>query len=112
MQRVHAAVQSLRTTGTIDRDLLYDSHASLRDRYECSSPELDWFVERAMGVEGVAGARLTGAGWGGCAIAFGDRETLAAAGDEIAPEYERAFGRKARVWLSSAAPGARVERKP
>jgi galactokinase len=112
MQRVHAAIQSLRTTGTIDRDLLYDSHASLRDRYECSSPELDWFVERAMGVEGVAGARLTGAGWGGCAIAFGDRETLAAAGDEIAPEYERAFGRKARVWLSSAAPGARVERKP
>jgi len=111
MQRVHAAVGSLRTTGTIDRDLLYDSHASLRDRYDCSSPELDWFVERAMAFEGVAGARLTGAGWGGCAIAFGDRETLAAAGDNIAPEYERAFGRSPRVWLSAAAPGARVERE-
>ena len=111
MQRVHAAVGSLRTTGTIDRDLLYDSHASLRDRYDCSSPELDWFVERAMAFEGVTGARLTGAGWGGCAIAFGDRETLAAAGDNIAPEYERAFGRRPRVWLSAAAPGARVERE-
>src|SRR5688500_17454811 len=78
MQRVHAAVDSLRAGGTIDRDLLYDSHASLRDRYECSSPELDWFVERAMAFEGLAGARLSGAGWGGCAIAFGEREPLTA----------------------------------
>ena len=110
MERVHAAVADLRMSGTIAARLLYDSHASLRDRYECSSPELDWFVDRAMAFEGIEGARLTGAGWGGCAIAFGAREALAAAGGEIAREYQQAFGRKPRVWLSGAAPGARVER--
>jgi galactokinase len=109
MQRVHQAVEQLRRRGTIDSEVLYESHGSLRDRYRCSSPELDWFVERAMRTEGIEGARLTGAGWGGCAIAFGSREALAAAGDAIAPEYERAFDRKPRVWLSGAAPGARIE---
>jgi galactokinase len=108
-RRVRAAVNQLRETGTIDGDLLYQSHASLRDRYQCSSPELDWFVDRAMRAEGVNGARLTGAGWGGCAIALGAREALATAGDEIAREYERAFHHSPRVWLTEAAAGAHAE---
>ena len=109
MDRVHQAVDQLRQRGTIDPGVLYDSHGSLRDNYVCSSPELDWFVDRAMRTEGVEGARLTGAGWGGCAIAFGNRDALSAAGGEIAPEYERVFDRKPRVWLSEAAAGARIE---
>ncbi len=108
-RRVQVAVSELRRSGTIDGDILYDSHASLRDRYQCSSLELDWFVDRAMRAEGVDGARLTGAGWGGCAIAVGNREALATAGDAIAAEYESAFGRKPRVWLTEAADGARIE---
>jgi galactokinase len=109
MGRVHAAVEQLRERGTIDAALLYESHGSLRDRYQCSSPELDWFVDRSMRVDGVNGARLTGAGWGGCAIAFGSRDALTAAGDEISFDYEREFDRKPRVWLSEASPGARIE---
>lgn len=109
MGRVHEAVGQLRRRGTIDPEVLYDSHGSLRDRYQCSSPELDWFVDRAMRSEGIEGARLTGAGWGGCAIAFGAREALAAAGDEIAAEYEQAFDRTPRFWLSEASAGARIE---
>jgi galactokinase len=49
--------------------LMYASHASLRDDFEVSTPELDTFVEAAE-EHGAAGARLTGAGFGGCAIAL------------------------------------------
>jgi galactokinase len=49
--------------------LMYASHASLRDDYEVSTPELDTFVEAAKR-HGAIGARLTGAGFGGCAIAL------------------------------------------
>jgi galactokinase len=49
--------------------LMYYSHASLRDDYEVSTPELDTFVETAR-ERGAKGARLTGAGFGGCAIAL------------------------------------------
>jgi galactokinase len=49
--------------------LMYASHASLRDDYEVSTPELDAFVDLA-GETGASGARLTGAGFGGCAIAL------------------------------------------
>ena len=48
---------------------MYASHASLRDDYEVSTPELDAFVEAAE-QHGASGARLTGAGFGGCAIAL------------------------------------------
>jgi galactokinase len=49
--------------------LMDASHASLRDEYEVSCPELDRLVERAR-AGGAAGARLTGAGFGGCAVAL------------------------------------------
>src|SRR5215213_4788479 len=49
--------------------LMFASHASLRDDYEVSTPELDTFV-RAAQQHGARGARLTGAGFGGCAIAL------------------------------------------
>ncbi|KAF4513921.1 UNVERIFIED_CONTAM: hypothetical protein B566_EDAN017902 [Ephemera danica] len=49
-------------------NLMKQSHASLRDLYECSHPELDRLV--SAGAEFVEGARLTGAGWGGCAVAL------------------------------------------
>jgi galactokinase len=48
---------------------MYDSHTSLRDDYEVSTPELDSFVRTAQ-QHGATGARLTGAGFGGCAIAL------------------------------------------
>ena len=48
---------------------MYDSHLSLRDDFEVSMPELDAFVETAREV-GALGTRLTGAGFGGCAVAL------------------------------------------
>ena len=49
-------------------ELMLASHASLRDDYEVSTPELDALVDALCGA-GAWGARLTGAGFGGCAVA-------------------------------------------
>ena len=68
--RVHAAVAALR-----DGDLpafgarMVESHASLRDDFEVSTPTLDALVDRLLALPGVHGARLTGAGFGGCVVA-------------------------------------------
>jgi galactokinase len=53
-------------------DLMAASHASLRDDYEVSTPALDGLVERLQATAGVHGARLTGAGFGGCVVALCD----------------------------------------
>jgi galactokinase len=50
--------------------LLAASHASLRDDFEVSTPALDQLVDRLVATPGVLGARLTGAGFGGCAVAL------------------------------------------
>lgn len=61
------------TLATLGR-LMTDSHESLRDLYECSHPQLDRLVELSR--ELTFGARLTGAGWGGCAVALVPQENL------------------------------------
>ena len=81
--RVLEAVGLLRS-GELDRlgPLLAASHASLRDDYEVSSPELDTAVEAAVDA-GAVGARMTGAGFGGSAIAYNLRRGLTLLGAEI-----------------------------
>jgi galactokinase len=107
-RRVRDAVAALRAGGHISRELLVGSHESLRDLYECSRPELDWVVERSIALPGVRGARLTGAGWGGCAIVVGEEAALREAGPLLSREYEERFALVPRLWLSSASSGARV----
>jgi len=69
--RVQEAVKALKNEdlATFGR-LLIDSHISLRDDYEVAGFELDNIVEAALAVDGCLGARLTGAGFGGCALAL------------------------------------------
>jgi galactokinase len=110
--RVHTVVDALRAGSPPPGAALVASHESLRDLYECSSPELDWVVAHAMTGEGVRGARLTGAGWGGCAIAVGAEDALAAAAPRLAHEFEARFGHAPRTWLTRAADGARVDLAP
>lgn len=107
--RVAAVVESLKATGRIPGDKLYESHESLRVQYECSTPELDWFVDQARRFSGISGARLTGAGWGGCAIAVGSRESLNAAAEKLGADYAARFGVTPRIWLTYAGEGARLE---
>lgn len=107
--RVKEAVAWLESTGTIPGELLVASHESLRDLYECSAPELDWFVEFATAQAGIRGARLTGAGWGGCAIATGEIEALESMAEPVMAAYGALFPHSARSWLVRPAAGARVE---
>jgi galactokinase len=76
--------------------LLDASHASLRDDYEVSSPELDLLVGIAQAQPDVLGARLTGAGFGGSIVALARRDGAAAA-QRIAAEYSKRSGRRATV---------------
>jgi galactokinase len=55
---------------------LYDSHESLKNYYEVSCYELDVIVEESKKISGVYGARMTGAGFGGCAIALVDKKNV------------------------------------
>jgi galactokinase len=75
--RVRHAVTAMRENAA-DRfgRLLLESHASLRDRLQVSCPALDRLVDAAM-ASGALGARLTGAGFGGCAVVFCRRADLA-----------------------------------
>jgi galactokinase len=75
-QRVHDAVRAMgRADAGVFGRLLLESHASLRDRLKVSSPALDRLVDAAM-QSGAAGARLTGAGFGGCAVIFCPRRDV------------------------------------
>jgi galactokinase len=111
-ERVRQTVEALRRDRTLPGELLCASHESLRVDYECSLAELDWFVTHAMRCEGVTGARLTGAGWGGCAIAVGAEEALVAAVPWLTQGYEQRFARRPRVWITHAADGAGVADQP
>jgi len=69
MDRVFRAIDFLRKGKvTAFGKLMFECHNGLRDLYEVSCPELDMLVEIASGLEGCYGARLTGAGFGGCTV--------------------------------------------
>ncbi|HXU05211.1 MAG TPA: galactokinase, partial [Polyangia bacterium] len=91
--------------------LMYESHRSLRDDYEVSSPELDTLVElaRDIGVAGgVYGARMTGGGFGGCTVTLAASDRIADIGDRLAREYQRRHNRPLTWFVSRPARGAHV----
>jgi galactokinase len=104
--RVLAAAAALRA-GDVQAlgPLLRASHASLRDDFDVSTPELDALVV-ALEQEGAIGARLTGAGFGGCVVALAARDDAAAVGDRAAASYRGATGLEPVVHVVRAADGA------
>jgi galactokinase len=88
--------------------IMADSHASLRDRYAVSTPELDALVEAAVSAPGCYGARLTGAGFGGCVVAI-----VEAGADEqligrVKDQFRARCGREAGAIVTRASAGARL----
>lgn len=77
--------------------LMSEAHASLRDLFEVSCPELDAILEAASGVEGVLGGRLTGAGFGGCAVVLLESGAEEALERRVVERFSRRFGRAPRV---------------
>jgi|WetSurMetagenome_2_1015567.scaffolds.fasta_scaffold189427_2 galactokinase len=87
--------------------LFYASHASMRDLFGISSPELDALVEIAAGVPGVIGARLTGGGFGGCTINLVRREVVPALREAVLRQYPARTSLTPRVFEVAPSPGAR-----
>ncbi len=106
-ERVVATEAALRD-GDLDAlgQIFAASHASLRDRYEVSSPELDVMVEIASSVPGVIATRMTGAGFGGCTITLVRPDAVAELETRILRDYPERTGRRPRVWVVRAADGA------
>jgi galactokinase len=91
--------------------LMGESHVSLRDDYAVSCFELDTAVEIAKGIGregGVFGCRMTGGGFGGCAVALIETASQEAIVREIAAAYLRRTGIEATLFVSRPAEGANV----
>jgi galactokinase len=92
--------------------LMYDSHLSLRRDFEVSCPELDLIVDLCAGSEGVYGARMTGAGFGGCAICLAGKGYAEGVIARLNAGYRVKSGVRATVYTCSIDDGARVLRVP
>jgi len=91
--------------------LMYASHESLRDDYQVSCKELDAVVEicRLIGpAGGMIGCRMTGAGFGGCAVSLVRTEALKNLTKKVDESYEKATGHQATIFSSRPAGGAQV----
>ena len=88
--------------------LMTGSHASLRDDYEVSCDELDRLVELACAERGVLGARMTGGGFGGCAVVLVDSAGLASVAASLQEGYSREIGYKSECFHVTASAGARA----
>jgi galactokinase len=108
-QRVLEAVKVLES-GDLERfgELMNESHESLRDDYEVSCRELDTLVELAWKQPGVLGARMTGAGFGGCTVNLVHADAAEAFALAVAKGYQEALGLKAEVYICQASDGALV----
>ena len=88
--------------------LMHESHRSLSADYAVSCPELDRIVELSLGVPGVIGCRMTGGGFGGCAVALVEAAHAEAAGRSLHDAYLAATGIDAAWFLTDAAAGPSV----
>jgi galactokinase len=86
--------------------LLYQSHASLRDDYEVSCRELDEIVRIARGITGVHGCRMTGGGFGGCAVATMEPGCTGDFVQQLGDEYRIATDLTAEFYRVTPAGGA------
>ena len=89
--------------------LMYASHASLRDDYEVSCDELDEIVHQASGLDGVYGARMTGGGFGGCAIILARTDRADDITVAITENYTARFGHPCVIFPTRAAAGGQSE---
>ncbi|WP_284139013.1 galactokinase [Virgibacillus sp. LDC-1] len=113
----HAVTENQRTLQALEAlhegnltafgNLMNASHQSLKDDYEVTGIELDTLVEAAQKQQGVVGARMTGAGFGGCAIAIVEKEQQEAFQQHVNDIYQRKIGYGATFYIASIADGAK-----
>jgi galactokinase len=110
INRVFSAVNALRREDDLAFGaLMYASHASLRDLYEVSVPELDTLVKIAHGLPGCIGARLTGAGFGGCTVNLVQEGQAEGFIQALGEAYQNQTGRQAHIYLCRASAGVSTQ---
>lgn len=108
--RVLAAVEALQQ-GDLTRlgELMYQSHASMRDDFEITVPEIDYLVELAeVAIGKSGGARMTGGGFGGCIVALAPVEKVVAVRQIIADNYQKTTGLKEDFYVCTASQGVHL----
>lgn len=106
--RVLRSVEALKSGDLVlFGQLMNQSHDSLRDLYEVTGKELDALVDAFRKVDGVIGARMTGAGFGGCAVALVRNEAVEICEREVGAAYRAAIGYDTTFYVSDAGDGAR-----
>ncbi len=107
--RVLAAAEALRDAD-VSRfgALMHQSHESLRDDFEVSCRELDLLVDLASETDGVLGARLTGAGFGGCTVNLVRADAIGAFSEKVVARYRNETGLPAEMHVCRAVDGLRV----
>ena len=113
----HAVIENQRTIRAVqvlkDGDLaafgtlMNESHASLRDDYEVSCPELDLLAETAQRLPGVYGSRMTGGGFGGCTVSIVEPDAEDVFRRTLSEIYRKTFGYDCTFYTVSAGGGAR-----
>ncbi len=107
--RVQAGVQALREENfSAFGKLMVESHRSLKNDYEVSCAELDLLVDLALKQEGVLGARMTGAGFGGCTVNLLKRDYIDVFKKNIKNEYKKITGINPDIYVTLPAEGAKV----
>ena len=108
--RTLAAADALAAGDGVEVGRLMDaSHVSLRDDFEVSRPELDTIVALARAGDGCLGARMTGAGFGGCAVALVRHDVAQALANDVARRYEAETGLRPAVYITTPSHGAELE---
>lgn len=108
-QRTLRAVEALKENNlTLFGELMIASHASLRDDYEVTGIELDTLVDAALQCEGVIGARMTGAGFGGCAVSLVEEDVVGEVIQQIGSMYEDKIGYAAEFYVVEVGNGPMV----
>ncbi len=108
--RVQTAVNAL-TTKNISTfgTLMNESHAGLRDAYEVSCDELNILTEIAQSIEGVIGARMTGAGFGGCTVNLVYQDAVETLHNRVMKEYTQRTGIEPEIYVCNVGDGARIK---
>ncbi|EGF06117.1 galactokinase [Streptococcus sanguinis SK1057] len=114
----HAVLENQRTlqaraalqAGDLDKfgRLMNASHVSLEHDYEVTGLELDTLVHTAWEQEGVLGARMTGAGFGGCAIALVAKDAVESFKENVGRKYQEVVGYAPSFYIAEVAGGSRV----
>jgi len=108
-ERVLKSVEALRRGDLLTfGQLLYGSHQSLARDYEVSSPELDLMVELARRLEVVVGARMTGAGFGGCTVNLVRQEAIDSFREQVIETYRSRTSLPAEMYVCEAVDGLRI----